>query len=91
MSNRPAVTMPGAADVAADASPSTYLRPTDDFPDLQGLPLTAVLALHGRVCRQIDREYLDLVGPSVETLDRHRELSEELDRRERRLVKGAAP
>ncbi|MEH0108454.1 hypothetical protein V6N00_01830 [Tersicoccus sp. MR15.9] len=90
MSDLTAVTVAGSAhDAAADAPSSTYLCPTDEFPGLENLPLTAVQALHSRVCRQVDREYLfSLDGPSVETLDRQQELAEELDRRERQFVQS---
>ncbi|GAA2119333.1 hypothetical protein [Kocuria atrinae] len=43
-----------------------------------------VLALHGRVCRQLEREYLtDPDGADPATLDRVEELTEELDERQK--------
>ncbi|WP_188665973.1 hypothetical protein [Tersicoccus solisilvae] len=84
MPDLPALTVSVSAhDDVAENQNSTFLCPRDAFPDLEALSLTAVQALHSRVCRQLDREYLmTLDGPSCETLDRQQELSEELDRRE---------
>lgn len=66
---------------------STYLTPVDHFPDtLSDLDLPTVLALHGRACRQLEREYLDSPdGANPATLDRLEALNEELDERQRDL------
>lgn len=62
---------------------STYLTPTDQFPDtLSDLDLATVLALYGRACRQLEREYLISPDrPNPATLDRIEALTEELDER----------
>ncbi|MDN5700211.1 MAG: hypothetical protein L0G85_07805 [Kocuria sp.] len=64
---------------------STFLTPADQFPsELADLDLMTVLALHGRVCRQLEREYLtDPDGADPATLDRVEELTEELDERQK--------
>ncbi|OMH29308.1 hypothetical protein BKD30_01050 [Tersicoccus phoenicis] len=93
MSDQPVATFPdsshGTNREASEPETSTYLCPEDRFPELGGLSLVTVQALHSRVCRQIDREYLyELDGPSLDTLDCQQELCEELDRRERSRSAG---
>lgn len=62
----------------------TFLSPDESLPELDGLRLLEVQALHSRVCRQLDREYLECPdGPVTHVLDRWQELGEELDQRER--------
>lgn len=64
---------------------STYLAPTDPFPhELAGIELPVLLALHSRVCRQLDKEYTSAPsGAHPVTLDRAEELSAELDERQK--------
>lgn len=64
---------------------STFLAPTDQFPsELADLDLLTVLALHGRACRQLEREYLtNPDGADPATLDRVEELTDELDERQK--------
>lgn len=64
---------------------STFLAPADQFPsELADLDLMTVMALHGRVCRQLEREYLtNPEGADPATLDRVEELTEELDERQK--------
>lgn len=64
---------------------STFLAPEDQFPsELADLDLKTVLALHGRVCRQLEREYLTSPdGADPATLDRVEELTEELNERQK--------
>ena len=79
-----------ATDVAAGrertASPgqwATVLEPEHEFPaSLAELELPALQVLHSRICRQLEREYLDPAGPQPVTLDRQQELAEELTVRE---------
>ncbi|KUG56628.1 hypothetical protein AVL61_06105 [Kocuria rosea subsp. polaris] len=58
--------------------------PDDAFPaDLTELSLAELHVLHSRVGRQLDREYLgDAAGAHPVTLERHQELTVELDARE---------
>ncbi|GGC81914.1 hypothetical protein GCM10011512_05840 [Tersicoccus solisilvae] len=58
---------------------STYLSPTDPFPDLAVLSLHDLQVLHSRVARQQELEYLQLEGPHPVTLDRLDELTRALD------------
>ncbi|MEH0108452.1 hypothetical protein V6N00_01820 [Tersicoccus sp. MR15.9] len=64
------------------AGSSTFLRPTDPFPDLTVLTLGDLQILHSRAARQREAEYLSLEGPHPVTLDRLEELSRILDARD---------
>ncbi|MEX5299287.1 hypothetical protein RCG67_10965 [Kocuria sp. CPCC 205292] len=72
------------SEVVAPPSGRTYLMPDDAFPaDLTELSLAELHVLHSRVGRQLDREYLgDAAGAHPVTLERHQELTVELDARE---------
>ncbi|MGV0108858.1 hypothetical protein [Arthrobacter sp. CP30] len=64
---------------------STRLSPAEDFPeDLTTLDLPTVEALNSKIHRELDYEYAHDGEPSLETEIRHEELTEELDRRDRR-------
>ncbi|OMH34859.1 hypothetical protein [Tersicoccus sp. Bi-70] len=67
------------------SSASTYLRPTDPFPDLTVLTLRDLQILHSRVARQREAEYLTLEGPHPVTLDRLEELTRVLDSQDHQL------
>jgi hypothetical protein len=63
--------------------PATLLAPDQDFPDdLEHLPLEQVQLLHSRLTRQLEHEHLSPAGPHPVTMERHRDLSVELDYRE---------
>lgn len=82
----PSNTRQGAPTDSRRLDPSsTFLTPGDQFPsELADLDLMTVLALHGRVCRQLEREYLtNPEGADPATLDRVEELTEELDERQK--------
>ncbi|WP_344120061.1 hypothetical protein [Kocuria aegyptia] len=73
---------------------STYLAPAGLFPTaLAELEPAELQVLHSRITRQLDHEYIDPVGPHPVTLDRVRELAEELDTRQgfRTAVESASP
>ncbi len=72
------------SEVVASSTGRTYLGPEDDFPaDLTELSLAELHVLHSRVGRQLDREYLGgAAGAHPVTLERHQELTVELDARE---------
>lgn len=74
----------GMSDVVARPTGRTYLAPEDAFPaDLTELSLAELHVLHSRVGRQLDSEYLGSAsGAHPVTLERHQELSVELDARE---------
>lgn len=74
----------GMSEVVARPTGRTYLAPEDAFPaDLTELSLAELHVLHSRVGRQLDREYLgDAAGAHPVTLERHQELTVELDARE---------
>lgn len=64
---------------------STRLSPAEDFPeDLTMLDLPTVEVLNSKIHRELDYEYAHDGEPSLETEIRHEELTEELDRRDRR-------
>ncbi|MFI7494271.1 hypothetical protein ACH9D2_06040 [Kocuria sp. M4R2S49] len=72
------------SEVVAPPSGRTFLAPDDEFPaDLTELSLAELHVLHSRVGRQLDREHLGgASGAHPVTLDRHQELTVELDARE---------
>lgn len=72
---------------------STYWDPAAPFPeDLMALTATELHVLHSKVSRRLEREHLDGPhGPHPLTLDRHRELTVELDARENPIVPAPAP
>lgn len=72
------------SEVVARPTGRTYLAPDDEFPaDLTELSLAELHVLHSRVGRQLDREYLaEAAGAHPVTLERHQELTVELDARE---------
>jgi hypothetical protein len=74
----------GMSEVVARPTGRTYLAPEDAFPaDLTELSLAELHVLHSRVGRQLDLEYLGSAsGAHPVTLERHQELSVELDARE---------
>lgn len=64
-------------------SERSRMKPEELFPDdLTGLDDVDVESLNSKVHRQLEYEYLQLEGPTPETLDRQAELAGELDRRD---------
>ncbi|MDV5999537.1 hypothetical protein IUU84_08120 [Kocuria rhizophila] len=62
---------------------STVLDPLQEFPSCLAELVTETLqVLHSRVCRQLDREYLEPLGPHPQTLERYQELISEFEIRE---------
>lgn len=72
------------SEVAAPPIGRTYLAPEAAFPaDLTELSLAELHVLHSRVGRQLEREYLGgACGAHPVTLERHQDLTVELDARE---------
>lgn len=72
------------SEVEAPPVGRTYLAPDAAFPaDLTEMSLAELHVLHSRVGRQLEREHLDgPCGAHPVTLDRHHELTVELDARE---------
>ncbi|WP_344119666.1 hypothetical protein [Kocuria aegyptia] len=72
------------SEVVAPPISRTYLAPDAPFPvDLTELSLAELHVLHSKVGRQLEREYLaGAAGAHPVTLERHQELTVELDARE---------
>lgn len=62
---------------------NSRLAPTDSYPeDLTILDDIEIQVLHSRLQRQLDHEYVHDLDADSETLFRHEEITEELDRRD---------
>lgn len=62
---------------------NSRLTPTDSFPeDLVPLEDIEIHVLHSRLQRQLDHEYAQNLEADPETVFRHEEVLEELDRRD---------
>lgn len=72
-----------AKTVHTEDAESVRLGPLDRFPaEMAELSLTEVQVLHSRLSRELDWEHcFDPEGPHPVTVDRHQELTAELDTR----------
>ncbi|MFI7579389.1 hypothetical protein ACH9DO_08675 [Kocuria sp. M1N1S27] len=87
MSAPTAVTQHGtdpSRDPAPRVEPCSCLGPAEAFPAALGaLSMDELQVLHSRICRQLDREYLEAPdGPHPCTADRLQEVLDELDVRD---------